>query len=224
MSKRHPVETTLALYATGDLSWWDRFKTRLHLRHCDGCRVRMGIFLLDRERHLDAADDLPPGVNWTRLSAEMTANVRVGLAAGECVSSPLDARKTKALWDSKPSRWYGFLNAGIWKPALAVACLALVFTAAWWLNLPTTDIAVLGKVWDRAVNREGALAAEPGSEYGPVVAASSQGIEFSENGSTMGVSTSAAPASVTVSFGGSASARFVDDDTGQVTIATVYVP
>lgn len=223
MSKRHPLETTLALYATRDLSWWDRFRTRLHLRKCGACRARVEIFLLDRQRHLDAADDLldnlPPGMNWSRLSAEMTANIHVGLAAGECIS-PLTSRPAKSAW---PAFLPEFLNDWAWKPIAAVACLTLVFTAAWWLNLPSTDIAALGKIWDRAVSREGALAVDPGLEYGPVVAASSDGIEFRENGSGMGVSTSTAPASATVSFGGSASARFVDDDTGQVTIATVYV-
>jgi hypothetical protein len=62
-------------------------------------------------------------------------------------------------------------------------------------------------------------------DRGPVVEASSEGIEFRENGSAMGVSSSnAKPVATSVSFGGSASARYVDDDTGQVTISTVYVP
>ena len=60
-------------------------------------------------------------------------------------------------------------------------------------------------------------------DSGPVVSASSKGIEFRENGAALGVSTGQAPpVAVSVSFSGSASARYVDDDTGQVTIATVY--
>lgn len=216
MTVRHPLESTLALHATGDLSVWNRMAVALHLRRCSSCRARVDIFVLDRERHLDSAGDLPPGVNWDRLSAEMAANIRVGLAAGECVS-PVAAREA-AKGDRRPVPWYGFVHAAQWRPALAIAGLGIVFSAAWWLNMPSSGTSAFGKIWDRAVTPANAVV-----EYGPVVAASPEGIEFRENGSTMGVSTSAAPASVTVSFGGSASARYVDDDTGQVTIATVYV-
>ena len=100
-----------------------------------------------------------------------------------------------------------------WKPAAAFAGLALVFGAAWWLNMPARDTAILTKAFGISAD-----------DRGPVVEASSYGIEFRENGSGLGVSTSdAKPVASSVSFGGSASARYIDDDTGQVTIATVYV-
>jgi hypothetical protein len=209
----HPFDTELALHAAGDLSGWEGFKTALHVRNCIDCRKRVEAFRLDRKRLADSANDLPPGVNWDRLAAEMTANIHVGLAAGECVSSP--GRRS-----SRSEEW-SFLHGWNWKPVVAAAGLVIVFSAAWWLNL-SGDNAALGKVWDRIVSREESVA--PGAERGPVVAASSEGIEFRENGSRMGVSTGTTqPESVSVSFGGSASAQYVDDDTGQVTIATVYV-
>jgi hypothetical protein len=57
-----------------------------------------------------------------------------------------------------------------------------------------------------------------------VVSATSSGIELRENGSALAVSQGAArPVAVSVSTQGSASARYVDTDTGQVTITSVYV-
>jgi hypothetical protein len=207
----HPFDTELALHAAGDLSGWERFKTGMHVRSCVECRARVEAFRLDRKRLSDAAGDLPPGVSWDRLAAEMTANIHVGLAAGECISSAA-RRETSTVWNSL-SNWN-------WKPVAAVAGFVMVFSAAWWLNL-ASDTAALGRVWDRVISHEASVVP---LEHGPVVAASSDGIEFRENGSAMGVSSGTTqPASVSVSFGGSASARFVDDDTGQVTIATVYV-
>jgi hypothetical protein len=200
MSNRHPFDTDLALYAGGDLTGWDRIATAFHVRGCDRCRETVEAYKQDQQQLLDSAGELPPGVNWDRLSAEMTANIRVGLAAGECVA-PASPEIGSAPWN--------------WKPAVAFSALALVFSAAWWLNMPPHDWAVISKAFSGPV----------AEDRGPVVEASSAGIEFRENGSAMGVSSSnAKPVATSVSFGGSASARYVDDDTGQVTISTVYVP
>jgi hypothetical protein len=207
MSMRHPLETDLALYATGDLSLGLRLKTLLHVRGCNDCRARVEAFRLDQDRLLDTAEELPPGVNWDRLAAEMKANIRVGLVAGECVSLGAEQDAPASVWN--------------WKPAAAVGGLMLVFTAAWVLNLPPSDVDVLQRAWNRAATGKAGVPVM--QDRGPVVAASSEGIEFRENGSALGVSTGAAkPIAVSVSFNGSASARYVDDDTGQVTIATVY--
>ena len=199
MSTRHPFDTELALYAGGDLRGWDWVKTAVHVRGCDACRTSVAEFRLDQQRLLDSADDMPPGLNWDRMASEMAANVRVGLAAGECIG-PVAGR------ESQTTGWN-------WKPAGAFAGLAMVFAAAWWLNMPASDTAALSRAFG-CVHED----------RGPVVEASSEGIEFRENGSVLGVSTSAAqPVVTSVSFGGSASARYVDDETGQVTITTVYV-
>ncbi len=194
MSTRHPFATDLALYAGGDLRGWERISTALHVRGCERCRESVEAFRADQQQLSESAAELPPGLNWDRLSAEMTANIRVGLAAGECV--------TPASRQAEATGWN-------WKPAAAFASLAMVFGAAWWLNMPLRNVpSFAAGIEDR----------------GPVVEASSEGIEFRENGSALGVSTSAAaPVATSVSFGGSASARYVDDDTGQVTITTVYV-
>lgn len=186
----HPFETELALYAGGDLRGWERFKTALHVRGCQGCQGRIAAFRQDQEELRASANELPAGLNFDRLAAEMAANIRVGLEAGECVA-PLVREPVSSVWN--------------WKPAAACAGLVMVFGAAWWLNMPALNIG-------------------SGEDRGPVLEASSEGIEFRENGSGLGVSTSGAqPVTTSVSFDGSASARYVDGDTGQVTITTVYV-
>lgn len=59
---------------------------------------------------------------------------------------------------------------------------------------------------------------------GPVVEASATGIELRENGSALKISQGPLrPIAVSVSAQGSASARYVDAETGQVTITSVYV-
>jgi hypothetical protein len=185
----HPFDTELALYAGGDLRGWERIKTALHVRGCQSCKASVEAFRLDQGQLHASGDSMPAGVNWDRLAAEMSANIRVGLAAGECVAPPRLAEPT--FWN--------------WKPVAACAGLVMVFGAAWWLNMPPLNF----------VGPE---------DRGPVLEASSEGIEFRENGSSLGVSSNGTqPVATSVSFGGSASARYVDDDTGQVTIATVYV-
>jgi hypothetical protein len=189
MSTQHPFATDLALYACGDSRGWERIRTALHVRACRACQGAVAAFRVDRQQLRETADQLPAGVNWDRLSTEMAANIRVGLAAGECVAP---ARV------EEPSFWN-------WKPVAAFAGLAMVFSAAWWLNMPPMRLALV-------------------EDRGPVLEASSSGVEFTENGSSLGVGAgNAQPVATSVSFDGSASARYIDDDTGQVTITTVYV-
>ena len=60
-------------------------------------------------------------------------------------------------------------------------------------------------------------------EPGLIVTADEKGIELHENGGSLGISEGTAPPlAVSVSMPGSASARYVDADTGQVTITSVY--
>lgn len=108
----HPRETELALYAGGELGWWARLRLRRHLGRCQMCRQRVEEFSGWR-RWLREQDDLPAGVNWNRLAAEMKANIRLGLAAGECVG-PVP--------DTGPA----------WRPA-ALALPVLVLVLAGWL-------------------------------------------------------------------------------------------
>ena len=159
---------------------------------------------------------------WQRLSAEMAANIHLGLEAGECVSRVPSFRAQRSHTLRRAS-WSPISN---WRPVWAGAGIAtaavLLIGSAWWLNLPT-DAALLGRTFERLVGREPLASANPESR-GALVQTSTKGIEFHENGGSLGMNLNGtAPTYTSVSFEGSASASYVDLDTGQVTVAKVYV-
>jgi hypothetical protein len=203
----HIPEIELALLDSGDLSLWRSAMVRLHASGCAQCRGRAEAYRLDRERLKQEAAEMPPGIDWDRLAAEMTANIRVGLEAGECVAP---RRKKKITWG--------------WQAAAAAAGVTLLIGAALWLNFPASDKDVLGRAVGQLGSRIFGGHTTPLEDRGPVVEASSAGIELRVNGGALKISQGALrPVAVTVSAVGSASARYVDADTGQVTITSVYV-
>jgi anti-sigma factor RsiW len=203
---RHVKESELALFVSGDLGVFQRAAVRMHLSGCNDCRARVEAYRFDRQRLKDGASQLPAGVDWDRLAAEMTANIRVGLAAGECVA-PRVRKQNPWVWS------WG------WRPAAAMAGVAMLLSAAWWLNFPSADTVSLGHALNALVHG-GAQAAVESRE--PVWEVTSRGSELRENGSTLVMSQgSTQPVSVNVSTRGTASA--VVDDAGQITITGVYV-
>ena len=82
---KHPDQASLALHAGGDLGWFARYRVERHLQQCDRCREEVDAFAATREIFTDLAEI--PEVPWNRLAAEMKANIRLGLEAGECVRS-----------------------------------------------------------------------------------------------------------------------------------------
>jgi hypothetical protein len=54
-----------------------------HLARCGRCRDEVAAFQTLREALPEIST--PPEIHWNRLAAEMKANIRLGLAAGECV-------------------------------------------------------------------------------------------------------------------------------------------
>jgi len=79
----HPDSATLALHAGGDLGWFREWRTARHVARCGECRDQVAAYREMREL-LPELSRLP-GLPWNRLAAEMRANIRLGLAAGECV-------------------------------------------------------------------------------------------------------------------------------------------
>jgi hypothetical protein len=74
-----------------------------------------------------------------------------------------------------------------------------------------------------AIMRGRESVAMPIEDRGMMVEASSSGVELRENGNMLGVTQGAArPLAVSISAQGSASARYIDADTGQITITSVY--
>ncbi|HLX41986.1 MAG TPA: zf-HC2 domain-containing protein [Bryobacteraceae bacterium] len=202
----HVTETDLALYVSGDLTLWDIARVRLHAAGCDRCRRSAEAYRKDRTRVRDIVAEMPEGLDWERLSSEMTANIRVGLAAGECVAP----RRHKV--------------AGLgWRPAAAMAGLAVLLATGWWLNMPPSTTQALGRAFSAIMHGRGSsveLVMEP---LGPFVEATASGVEVRENGGRLGVGQgSATPVAFSVTSQGSASARYVNGDTGQMTITSVY--
>ena len=204
----HPLQSDLALYSTGDLPLWRRPLIRLHVSACDNCRSWVKAFVADRESLRSLVAEMPAGVNWDRLAAEMSANVRVGLEAGECVAPRV----------RKPALATG------WRVAAACAGVTALLVSAWWLNMPQAESVALGRVVEKIAQarpwRGGIRALE---DSGPMVQVSAAGIQLLQNGGTLGMSQGQErPVSVTLSVQGSARARYIDADTGQVTITGVY--
>ncbi len=111
---RHPGQSELALAAGGDLPVWQRWRLHWHLRACKRCRAEVEAFRAVGRRVASEGAKLPGKLNWERLAAEMRANIRVGLEAGQCVS---------------PARTRG-RNLG-WRIAAALACVTLVIVSGW---------------------------------------------------------------------------------------------
>jgi hypothetical protein len=82
---RHPNQATLALHAGGDLGPFKRWLTARHLARCAECREEVAGYTEMRELLPELAE--LPVISWHRVAAEIKANVRLGLEAGECVRS-----------------------------------------------------------------------------------------------------------------------------------------
>lgn len=80
---KHPDQGTLALHAGGDLGFFARRRVERHLAVCEQCRDEADAFAATREIIPELAEI--PEIQWNRLAAEMRANIRLGLEAGECV-------------------------------------------------------------------------------------------------------------------------------------------
>ena len=114
---KHPSESTLALYAGQDLGPFARWRTGRHLAGCAECRGEVTAYSALRQETAEL--NQMPEIPWNRLAAEMKGNIRVGLAAGECI------RETA----SEPL----FTGA---RMAAACASAALLLLAGFWLERP----------------------------------------------------------------------------------------
>jgi hypothetical protein len=213
---RHPAKTQIALFAGGDLGFWERWRVARHVARCSECRNEAQA-LCDASSQLRElarqTPDLPNGLNWNRLADEMTGNIRVGLAAGEAI----------ALFD-KPLRSRHRLG---WNAALVALGATMIFGIAFWTSLPPQQaehlLASLQRIRTERIGNllHSATGAGPASE-GVILEATSSSIQVRENGRAMSLIPHSDGATVSVSMHGSAGVRFVDADTGQVTTNKVY--
>lgn len=199
---RHPAEGALALFAGGDLPWYERLRISRHVTACPACGRTVRSLRDVRATVKVAAAGLPEGLDWERLASEMTANIHVGVAAGQCVGPVPKLTRAPRLG---------------WRPAAAFASVAVLVTGGWWLSSPPTGAQRVGELIHH-VWRHPAVA-----DSDVLVGMATDGIELKQNGAVMTLMyRGASPAVVTASTQGAVRARYVDADTGQVTITNVY--
>lgn len=184
----HPSETSLALFAGGEAAPLARWKIRRHLSRCLRCRKELEGFRIVRESLRESADEMPAEVNWNRLALEIRGNIRVGLAAGECVGPS----------EAEPSHWG-------WRTAATLVPVVLLLLVGWWLQPSRPRLA------------------EAPQPEGIVLEATSGGIELRDGSRVLSLQhPDASEVMYTVSVQGAIRARYVDSETGQVTINHVY--
>ena len=189
---KHPSQEILALHAGGDLGWMARWKTARHLAGCERCTAEVAAFGELRE----ALPELnqTPEVPWNRIAAEMRANIRLGLAAGECV------RSSDRSLGSFPGS-YPLFNGARATVALA-GVLALMVTGVM-LERPAPSVARANE---------------------PMVQATANGIQSRSGDQAFGLMHSGAlRVTYTVGAQGTLGARYTDPETGNVTMTKVYV-
>jgi hypothetical protein len=128
---KHPSQATLALQAGGDLGFFARWRTERHLADCDRCREELEAFQVTRQILPDLAEI--PEIPWNRLAAEMKANIRLGLEAGECVRA-----------SDPPMRETRFFTGA--RAVVALASIAVLLVTGVVLERPVPAMADEGMV------------------------------------------------------------------------------
>lgn len=184
----HLNQTELALLAGNDVSLAGRIRMNWHVRSCPDCQQEVAAFRRARRSYKEESLAMPAGLDWNRLSAEMSANVKLGLEAGQIVARPNERYEGPVLAE----------RLG-WRAAVVTASLTVTVMTGWWLYRP------------------------PLAPTGVVLSANQSGIEWKQEDRTMRLTNPRTDAAlVSVSTGGVMRARYVDEDTGQVTINNVY--
>jgi hypothetical protein len=200
-SAEHPTLEILSLYAAADLPLMLRMRTGQHVKHCATCEQQvLALQSAKAELRREAQGEVLTGfeaiADWSALEADMLGNIRVGVAASRCIENVGRGRRI------------GFRLA--WLSGMAV-----LFMAGWVTRVPTEDSQLIVTALRRAVGLEQA------PYNGTVLRSTRDGISVKTRGATL---TILHPESAVVSMSSpsSVTARYVDDDSGQVTITNVY--
>lgn len=200
---KHPAVSQLAQFAGNDLTWPQAFFLRRHLRLCGGCTdyvssLRATAVELRREADSQTLTAFEAIADFATLEREMRGNIAVGLTAARCVET-VEVRHP-------------------WRNAALVATgLGALFVVGWWTHIPPDETHALAGKLQRWIAGKDALPLS----LGTVMRSLPDGIAVRSQGLTL---TMRHPRSAIVSVAGSGvmEARFVDDETGQVTISSVY--
>jgi len=184
----HPSGAVLALFAGGELRSVLRWRVERHVAACSECRREVSEF-----SELRAAVPVmmePPEISWTKLAAEMKANIRLGLEAGECVNGGRSVR-------------HGVFSVR----ALAVCGSLALLLVAFLLERPTPRV-------------EPVEVSEPA-----FLESSGSGIQVKSGDQSIILLNTRARNARDVNYlasGNAMRARYVDTETGYVTINNVY--
>lgn len=197
----HPSIESLALYSSGDTPFVAGWRVRYHVAHCSECERQVLLFRsataeLKQEASAETLTGFEAIADWPSLEREMMGNIGVGVDAARCIEG-VGSRRSLAV-----------------RFAL-VAGLLLLFAAGWITHIPSEQTQHL-----LATLRSYAGFERP-VPLGTVLRSTPEGIAVRTQGATL---TILHPRSAVVSLSGSSAvaARYVDEDTGQVTIANVY--
>ena len=200
-SPSHVNEKLLALYASGDLPLVGKMRVRHHVWHCSQCenqvaKFRASLVELRSEASSETLTACEAVLDWSRLESEMHGNIAVGVAAARCIDNV--------------GRHRSFSRG-----ALIASGLAALFVAGWFTHIPP----------DQNRHLFASLRRLAGMEESPlsstIVQTTPTGIAVRSQGATL---TLRHPSSAIVSLSGNSgvTARYLDENTGQVTITKVY--
>jgi hypothetical protein len=191
----------LALYARRDLPLLSSLRLKAHLLRCASCEQQVESFayasrVLKEEAAAETLTAFEAIAGWKRLESEMLGNIVVGVAAARCIENV--GRKRA------------------WLSRLAVAAgLAVLFVVGWITHIPGAETDHLFASVSRAMGIHHKVSPPNFLQATP------SGIEVQSQGVTLRM---LHPASAYVSLSGNSSveARYVDEQSGQLTIAKVY--
>ncbi len=171
---------------------------RRHVNGCAQCQAEVALFGDTSAAVREETGEMPASVQWDGLAAEMRANVRLGIAASDAISSYGTAD------DTRPAQGMS------WRMAVLAAGFVFMLSVGYWLNASKKSEQIA------AMRGPAPIVAEV-SERGVGMSDGSKGMEL------QGPRTNPRASIMTVSTLGSAGARYVDEETGQVTVNHVYV-
>lgn len=182
---KHPSEAVLALFAGGELGSVRRWSVERHVATCAACRQEVSDF--SELRAAVPAMMQQPDISWTKVAAEMKANIRLGLEAGECVSAGRSER-------------HGIFSVR----ALAVCGSLALLLVAFLLERPTPQVEPV-KVSEAAFleSSGSGIQVKTGDQAIMMLNPRARDVNYLASGNAM-------------------RARYVDTETGYVTINNVY--
>jgi hypothetical protein len=202
--RQHPVDLELALLAGGDTGRFRRFWLDRHVGGCSECQEKIDRFQAVRSEVSGA--ELPE-LNWNLLAAEMRANIHLGLEAGACVRSTRFGGRDRRDW--------------VLRFAAAGACVLVLAAAGFFLE----DSRPREAAGLRSPGAAALASPVPDVEFQtPVLESSTTGVELrTGSNSLMLLNHKGAVANQTVSAQGAIRSRYIDGETGSVTINNVYL-